>query len=46
MICGAVGNPSPTLSFGGRKNIISGRLGREVELQKDVKCKLTIEKHI
>lgn len=49
MICGGVRNPSPivscSLSFGGRKNI-SGRLGKEVELQEVVECKLTTEKRI
>ena len=51
MICGVVGNPSPaivsySLSFGGRKNIVSGGLGNEVELQKDVECRLTIKRCI
>lgn len=46
-----VSEPSPTiisysLGLGSRKNIISGRLRKEIELQKDVECKLTIEKYI
>lgn len=40
MIYGAVGKPptivSHSLNFGGRKNITSGRSGKEVELQMKV----------
>lgn len=41
-----VSEPSPTiisysLGLGSRKSIISDRLRKEVELQKDVECKLT-----
>lgn len=51
MICRVVGNLSPaivsySISFGGRKNVVSGGLGKEAELQKDVECRLTIKRCI